>query len=389
MRKLNQTDFLKSFKIIGEVFGIDWLLNQIHGSNDANTVLHPVSRLWAYTFRVLCRYSLNNHPFNDKPVIELTEIADIIDSVRYLPHFDTEIYPRLKESVTFSKVMFEMFVASQWVKQGYEVHFIQRQADVRTPEMIAKLDGTEVFIECKSKDSYTLVQKYREDGDFWEKLDFGLADLLLDSESSVELFVFFPGEGDEKDILEIIKEVRYRLEKKYTGNWVGRRAGYLLRKIPSSDISDYSKRLFIPKSKNPITAIARVAVDENGQPYFNTPNRISCFTINAHSLSSVSHSFEDARGQIPSNGMGIIYINLDTVHLDNDEMSLYFELVSRSLATRFAPNQNTRIGAIVLTTEPRTSFNPRLHSKRRYRTRLTKIEYNPYRKLPDNLKIPL
>jgi len=116
--------------------------------------------------------------------------------------------------------------------------------------------------------------------------------------------------------------------------------------------------------------------------------RIAFFAIDSYKLSAVGNSFEEARRQIPPDALGLIYINLDVTNLDRAQSELYLEIVADSLATRLAPTMNTRIAAIVITTEPHLVHIKEVDRERVILSRLARIKRNPYRPLPAGISIP-
>jgi hypothetical protein len=244
----------------------------------------------------------------------------------------------------------------------------------------------ELLIECKSRDTY-IRPKTQDDGDFWRALQFALVDLREEKEigGDLELFVFIPGERDFSAVPEIVAEVRSKLRTGFKGSWAGRQAGYLVRelKLPSQGFN-----LFLPAWQNPGFVAATVRVDNQGQRYPKDPMRIAFFAIDSHKLSAVGNSFDDARRQIPRGALGIIYINLDVSGMDGAQIELYADLAADSLATRFAPTMNTRVAAIVVTTEPQLIHHREGDREKVILSRLARIKRNPYRPLPDGVSIP-
>ena len=74
--------------------------------------------------------------------------------------------------------------------------------------------------------------------------------------------------------------------------------------------------------------------------------------MDSHKLKFIVNSFNNARQQVPEDGPGIIFIDLDISQLDEPDIVPYLDCMSASIQTLFSPTLNTRVGAVVLTTQP-------------------------------------
>ena len=81
-------------------------------------------------------------------------------------------------------------------------------------------------------------------------------------------------------------------------------------------------------------------------------NRVVLYSIGSHELSSVIAAFNRARGQLPADAVGLIYIDADLSQVRAGDEVVYFDLLAKSIETLFTPTRNTRVGAVVLTAGP-------------------------------------
>jgi hypothetical protein len=389
MQRIDADEFRSAAQVISEEFGSDWLIAKVQEAMEGRSLRHPVPLAWAETVELLHKYEQTGQLFKTIRMIRLASFAADLGIVRRLPNYELAIPSRLTNDAEFLKVDYEVFVASWWTRTGYAVEFIPRQHGQRTPEMKVISGHSELYIECKSRDTY-IQSKTADDGEFWRALQFALVELREDKDigGNLELFVFIPGERDLSVIPQIVTAVRNRLRTGYRGGWAGRQAAYLVRELKSASIEDQEFNLFLPAWQNPGFIAATVGVDSQGRRYPKDSMRIAFFAIDSYKLSAVGNSFEKARRQIPSDALGLIYINLDVTSLDHAQSDLYLDIVADSLATKFAPELNTRIAAVVVTTELQVIHTKEDDRERVILSRLARIRRNPHRLLPDGISIP-
>lgn len=389
MQRIDVDEFRSAAQVISKEFGSEWLIKNVHEAMEGRSFRHPVPLAWAETVELLHKQEQTGQLYKSVRMIRLASFASDLDIVRQLPNYKLAISSRLTNDDEFLKVDYEVFVAAWWTRTGHVVEFIPQQRDQRTPDLKVISEHKELYIECKSRDTYIQL-KTAADGEFWRALQFALIDLREDKEigGSLELFVFVPGERDLSAIPQIVTEVRTMLRTGYKGSWAGRQAAYLVRELKSASEEGQGFSLFLPAWQNPGFVAATVGVDSQGQRYPKDPMRIAFFAIDSYKLSAVGNSFEEARRQIPPDALGLIYINLDVTSLDRAQSELYLDIVADSLTTRFSPKLNTRIAAVVVTTEPQITHTKEADRERVVLSRLARIRRNPYRPLPDGISIP-
>jgi hypothetical protein len=389
MQKIDVEEFRSAVQVTSEEFGPDWLSAKVQEALQGRSPRHPVPLAWADTVDLLQKYEQTGEMCKTSRMIRLAGFAADLRTVRQLRNFELAVGSRLKSDAEFPKVDYEVFVASWWTRTGYTVEFIPRRHGWRTPEMKIISEHGELYIECKSRDTY-IQPKTADDGQFWKALQFSLIELRKDKDigGNLELFVFIPGERELSAVPQIVAEVQNRLRTGYRGSWVGRQAGYLVRELKSASIPGREFSLFLPAWQRPAMIGATFAIDNQGRPYPKDPMRLAFFAIDSYKLSAIGNSFNKARRQIPSNAQGLIYINLDVTGLDDAQSDLYLNIVADSLATKFAPQLNTRIAAIVVTTEPNVIHTKEDDRERVLLSRLAGIRRNPYCPLPDGISIP-
>jgi hypothetical protein len=144
---------------------------------------------------------------------------------------------------------------------------------------------------------------------------------------------------------------------------------------------------FIPAGQNPAWASSRIAEDHSGK-YHTGHWRMYVHTIDSHNLETVVETFNRKRQQIPKEGPGVIFVDLDVSHLHVRDIPLYLDIIAQGLVRCFSPTMNTRIWAIVLTTIP-IPIHTRLGTNKFITFhRGVRVVRNPHAPIPSNFVVP-
>ena len=116
--------------------------------------------------------------------------------------------------------------------------------------------------------------------------------------------------------------------------------------------------------------------------------RIALYHLDSHRLDSIVRAFNKSRIQLPSGRIGLIYIDLDVSHVEDADVLLYLDFVAEALKTCFSPNQNTRVGAVVLTTAPLFVESHQEGTHSITLCRRVRVIRNPFRSLAQGFIVP-
>ena len=252
-------------------------------------------------------------------------------------------------------------MAALWVRIGLSPSFVAT-SDEKTPGMVLHWKDTTVHVECTQRDPYVPLPRDRHAEGPTTRLLNSLRSRQL---AGLEVIVIALSSLEDADVPAILADVQ-RVERDTTGS-LGRRTPYgvYVRKLPPPTGDGYwmgapgasppytlDTGIFLPAGQNPAWAEATVAVDASGRKTLTGHYRVYVHIIDSHDLQALVESFSRKRKQIPKDGQGIIFVDVDVSHVAVEDISLYLDLVAEGLKRCFTPTINTRIAAIVLTTKP-------------------------------------
>lgn len=393
MHKFTIEEYQTFIKIIEEEFGLYWLKKKVKQANDRGIWgKHPIPKYWKEAIDTLEEFNNTGVLNINQGLIALSTFAYHLCKSRLLPNYDIAIRPRLKKP-EFSKVQYEVYVGGLCVRAGYQVEFIalpttsgKRIADLK---LLTK-EG-EIYLEATRKDDYNNANN---DNQMWGTIWRTIANLQSKLKANHEVFIFPVGEAiSQKHIGNILETLECNILNDKEGIWLNLEGNYglALRKLPKPSRNEgQGLGVFIPAEMNPGFAFVTIGEDKKGRKYAENYNRVALYSINSHKLSSVLNTFNKKRQrkQIPTNGIGIIYINLDVSQVLDSDVITYLEFLKKLLETKFTVNANTRIGAIVLTTGPqfiesKVDGKPFITAHRR-----RMVIRNTFGLLPDDFVVP-
>jgi hypothetical protein len=389
LRVASLTDHQNAVKTIEEEFGVKWLTKKAN----LHKTSHPVPPQWKETYAALAEYPSKGVFEISEKKISLTSLAEDLRLARDLENYKTAIQPRLKGN-EFLKVRYEIYASCLCVREGFETKFINPSQRSKTADLLLSWENLNLHAECTQKDPYIPVDP---------KLEGPTKNLLScikeQNHAGLEIIVVILSELEEEIIPDIIKNLEHLSPN--TNDYLFHGLGYGIYSHPlpppegdgywmGSGKPPFASRngIFIPAGQNPAWAAARVAQDESGQNFLKDHWRFYLHTINSHNLAKVIETFNRKRQQIPKDGPGIIFVDLDVSHVSVRDIPLYLEIVTQGLSRCFAPNINTRIWAIILTTVPVSVLTGEGINKHITLRRFIKVVRNPYAPIPSNFEVP-
>jgi hypothetical protein len=322
MYRATLQDYLTATVIIEEEFGLLWLDKKANTPKQPGQAgWHPIPYEWKEAKDILSMYDQTGVIRPTQALISLVSFAHDLRRARSLPNYQNGIQRRLKSWQEFPKVQYEIYVASLCVRSGYDPTFILPStiSKERTPDLKLLTDGGALYIECVRKDPYQI--KRGEEDRLWKTLQQQMQALFNELSASHEVIVIAISAINESVIPHILRDVKQRVLAGEEGISMHREGGYGLyirqlsevppekgyslsvhqRQHPSQEMN-----LFIPAGLAPTFVFGTVAQDAHGGKYLKNVNRISLCTIDSHRLHSVLNAFNNKRGQIAQNELGVI-----------------------------------------------------------------------------------
>jgi hypothetical protein len=380
-------DLLRWTQVVEDEFGLEWLQKRVNKAQQrGRDVLHPGARGWLQLRGLLASLQSTTTPVLSQELIAFIDFANDLSAVRGLPHYDVAIRTKLKtvDTATLSKVQYEAHVAALGVLSRYNVEFVPQSeaSGERTPDLILTGGACDFYAECKRKDAYAPPTSTSDD--VWQSLQDQILKSARELNAFYQIVVVALGQLEQKNSAEVLEGVRQFLSEKREGNFVSKDLGIAL----SIQKLGHNKIVPHPDWANPGVTEAITKVDEAGKFYFDDFIRVALYRIDSHRLSSILASFNQARGQVPIDAVGLIYIDLDVTQVSIADIFIYLDAIGSALQALFTPTSNTRIGAIVLTTGPLlvpTDQNGRQIQNIGHYLRVVR---NPHSSLPGNCLIP-
>lgn len=390
LRTASLTNHQNAVEIIEEEFGVKWLTKKAN----LHKTSHPVPLQWKETRTALSEYPTKGVFKISEKIISLTSFAEDLRLARDLENYKTAISPRLKGS-EFLKVRYEIYASALCVREGFETKFIIPSQSYRTADLFLSWENINLHVECTQRDPYIPVKPKLE----------GPTETLLSrikgqNHAGLEIIVVALSALEEEIIPDIVKNLEHLSPNTSEYLFHGSGYGIYAHPLPPPEGDGYwmtafgkppftlRNGIFIPAGQNPAWAEARVAEDKSGQKFLKDHWRGYLHTINSHNLAKVVETFNRKRQQIPKDGPGIIFVDLDVSHVSVRDIPLYLEIVTQGLIRCFAPAINTRIWAIILTTVPVPILTGEGITKFITLHRSIKVVRNPYAPIPPNFAFP-
>jgi hypothetical protein len=382
--------------VIEIVFGAQWLKKRVDKAErlGRQKSLRAFMRGWKQAKQALAAGTVAELGLSDDLAAFIVLASDLLVA-QLLPNFDAAIQPRLKSESQFDKASFELHVAAAAKSSGYEVEFVlvSQQQRERTPDLAVRAEVLQLSIECKRKDSYEPAGSLLEPA--WDELNYALYESVFKHLEGLHEFILMNfGEQLASDkipgIVELVKRlaegasdqivvsrelncamsVLYRPPVRVTGNRV---AG-----IPGN---------WVNRGMHAVMYTTPLRLGRDGLEYMDEL-RFGLYKVDAHRLESIVQSFNAARGQLPKDEVGVIYVDLDVSKVAEADTDIYMRLVGIAIKELFTPQDNTRVGAVVL------SGGPLMVRSTQHGRSVVSIEWprydvrNPYGKLPSDFRLP-
>jgi len=386
-------DYCVGLQVVEEEFGLDWLRNRSMNSKASNSRgWHPIPTDWKLVIDAFEKAEKTGTLETSRALIRITDLGHQLRLARDLPQYDVAIRPRLTIHNDFSKLEYEIYVASLCVKTGYDTYFIPQSIvpGERTSDLKIRFNDREIFAECVRKESYKMRDPF--DNSVFDQLWQQMSSEMEQLGASHHVIVVGLGDFQENWIPVIIHETKQFISTGKEGIWIDKKVGGALSvrrsNLPSIPCAE-GLPIPLDRGPDPKFVFGTVATDKAGQKIFININRIDLSFIDSHRLSSVLNTFTGKRQRKQIDSPGILYMDLDVSHIHQDDgVSTYLELITEALNRCFTPNANTRIGAVVLSTGP--IFQETMEQSGPFINRHIRLQVvrNPFAQLPPDFIIP-
>lgn len=392
MHEFTVEEYREFKRVVEDEFGLKWLTKKAkEATTKGRWGEHPIPKLWKTTKDTLEEFDHTGVLNISKDLIAMSAFASGLSKVRSLPNYETSIKTKLKFA-QFSKVQEEIYVASLCVRSNYVTEFVPQShiSRVKTADLKVSTQWGDVYIEVTRKDVYH--SDISGSGETWDNIWRQISQVQTETKASHDVFIFTMGTDTQtKDFTYILNIIRHKIINDDESMWlsVDKSCAVLVRKLPSPPHEE-GVSVFLPAHRNPSFAFITIGEDNQGKKYSANHNRITLISLHSHKINSVLNTFNTKRQgkQIRGESTGIIYIHLDMDQVVDHQVPIYLELVGAVIQTKFTPRDNTRIGAVVLTTGP--TF---IESEVRGRPFITARRHlkevrNRYGSLPNDFIIP-
>lgn len=351
---------------------------------------HPIPTDWKLVVDAFEKADKTGTLEASRALIRITDLGLQLKLVRVLPQYDVAIRPRLRNERNFSKLEYEIYVATLCVKAGYSTEFVIPVPGERTADIKMHFDGREIFGECVRKESYKIRDPL--DAPVWRKLWEQMSDEMGKLGASYHINVIGIGDFQEEWIPDIIRESKQFVSTGKEGIWIDKNVGCALsvRKLDLPPTLP-EEGLVVPADRgpDPIFVFGTVGTDKEGRKILTNRNRIDLHFIDSHRLSSILNTFSGKRQRKQIKTSGILYMDLDVSHVHQDDgVDTYLAIIAEALKRCFTPTANTRIGAIVLSTGP--IFQETMEKSGPFVNRriVLRVVRNPFSQLPAGFVVP-
>jgi hypothetical protein len=253
----------------------------------------------------------------------------------------------------------------------------------------------ELFIECTRKDHYKPDR--HDDSAARKSLGDDILALQRELSASLEIIAVVLGTLDPRSSEDVLTAIRRAIEKGARGMWTRATGGigFIVREVtpvplPQSGGVGVAIPVTLLSPKRLALSEGTYATDAEGRPYIAGEKRAAVYVIDSHRMTSVVDSFRSKRGQIPKDGSGLVYVNLDVSHVAEGDVGLYMQMARNALQAALAtPPGNPQIGAVILMTGV-IPIPLALEDGQVVRAlgRKSFLVRNPHGSLPDGLIIP-
>lgn len=321
------------------------------------------------------RHSTKAGIFNE--LVDATKLGIYLETLNNVEGISDKINELMRaEKNHFEKLVFELDIASSFLKSNHKVRFLMTKSDDKeqTPDLL--IDDN-IEIECKKKDR--LTKRDRKNQDYWNLIRRKLIELMNKKQKFYLVYLFFEKDPDSDIIHQILKEIRRLINSDSEGQYQVENVNIKLYKIcdygeniplgiqartieevsgqlnpdyfdeiiktriPEKELVDYRKQKPDFDNTDPritITPVGQVFIGEVMKFVFKTkeePDRIK----------SVINSIRAAQNQLSGKLCGLVCVNM--THLSEKLMEQDYgrlgELIQEVL------QNNTTISAVAITSE--------------------------------------
>jgi hypothetical protein len=384
---------LAGLKTIEETFGHGWLVKRVRKQGSAEW--HPIPRAWNELGRILEAEQVERtgRIGLSTDAVRLLSFAADLALVRHLKGFTACIPPKELKIGTFEKHEHTIYIAASSVRAGHQIELVltSKTLGQRTADLKLVTEPVPVYMECKRKDAYKPKAGSGEHLEYiWGQLQNPTPSENWDGDEvgNHEVVILVAGEPQQEAMASLVSFVKGLLKEQKRGIFFSPTASsFVSVQEPSPAPPGAENGVWLPGDGKASEVLAQFYVDDQGRMHVTQQRRVGVYLVDSHRIDAIIQSFDNARGQIPPNGVGLIYICVDVAHVRENELLPYLRLIGTSVAQKFTPTSNSRVGAVILVTEP-IGYAPSSNKTGFALERAVCVVRNPYSPLPAEFLIP-
>lgn len=365
-------DFLQEIRTF---FGDRWFDEYLKKESSLYKIenAHPVIQWWTKVKEMLDR--TKHHDLNVTPMQETLQIirlgsclraikgVGVIDMNGYLLKTSVKdiFVSRFRSSAAFFSAFYETLVASAYIRKEYALSFISDETR-RSPEFVLDVEGTKIFIECKRIEQRRIE---KATGNKMRIITERVGRILLDNNYRVAVFILCPEETSTINVTRIIRNIRDMLTKGQIPAY-SELEGFRFRitKLPPSQVvwarKGHQQEMVMTWTRDVLEPWKQTELGhtdtpiEVSYPHFRFVDRERAlwemdayvgvaFEEFSNIIGGVGKIIRKASRQLPSNSVGLVYIECPPYNASPEEIDTFSKNVSNRL------NNTTRINNLVLT----------------------------------------
>ncbi len=350
----------------------------------------------SFTKELLELFDLGNN------LMEIESIALISKDGRKIKNSTRKMWrTRLTDSVSFEKAVYEIKVSSSLKRAGYQVCFIKEEKE-KTPDMCVEKDGEKVYVECKQKDKKS--QRDMRNQYLWDEILVNVLKALDNLGKNYAVVVKTDSDLTTADKDFLIEYIQTSIKNSKCGVFTANKFQIILKEFPKlnnvidghfkPDLREFNVNMHEPTLDiyhhsdenikpsmdgfsfdwtNPVIDLylERDNVSINApEPKHKNP-RLVVFvsSLLPDRIKGILNSFDHAYTQIPTEGPGIIYIEMNMgFYRDEKESARDLMLLENGLKGKLKLTK--RVNAVILT----TSAYFQEHEKAFYKVKIRSVK---------------
>lgn len=330
-----------------EVFGRKWIEKKARllarGAN-----VHPVVQAWQQAQEWLRSAQLTRKMECSPELVAFFDMGQNFHVTKGLSGFAQAFNSKRLKGPSWKDDCYVAHVASLALRSGYRASFVPTESDEgnRTPDLLIQRGAQTLFVECKKKSSYVRA------GDAeaaWPSLQDRLEQLHVKVQHDCEVIVACIGGLDPDAVAAISTVAQSLVEQGKQGENVVPRYNALVLVKRSPPRPPGVEGAWIPAWQNPGGAHVTFSVDASGAPVYGPLFRSCLYILDAHNSNQILSSLRGARGQIPRDTSGMVFVAVDTDGIPEGDHGIYFSILSAWLRSELLRPDNVRVLAVVLT----------------------------------------